>query len=243
MELHEFGVAEPRAGVHRETEGVAGVLVAAGRGAAPDAVVSARGEDHGVRVDEVAGAVGLVEAVGAEHDVVAHEQARDVDVVEDRDLELLGLAHEGALDLEARVVAGERGAAEGVGAEEALRDAAVVFAGEVHAPALEVADATLGTLRHDLDGVRVGEQVALLDGVGCVLLPTVVGIHRAECRVDAAGGERRVRILPRSFPHGEHVHAVFGDLDRRPQTRPSSADDEDRGGYLSFARSHAIHAS
>lgn len=127
--------------------------------------------------------------------------------------------------------------------EEALGDATVVFAGEVHAPALEVADAAFGALSDDLDRVRVGEQVALLDGVGRVLLPAVIRVHGAERRVDAAGGERGVRILPRAFADGEHVDTVFGDLDRRPQPGAAGADDEDRGGYLSFARSHAIHAS
>ena len=76
VELHELGVAQPPAGLDGEAEGVAGVLVAARGGAPPDAVVAAGGEDHGVGVDEVAGAVVEVEAVGAEHRaVVAHEDA------------------------------------------------------------------------------------------------------------------------------------------------------------------------
>src|SRR5690606_250782 len=127
-----------RTRLDREAERVARVLVAARRTAAPDAVVAARGEDDRVGVDEVPGAVTLVEAVRAEHHVVAHEDARDVDPVEDRHLELLGAAHEGALDLESRVVARERRAAERVRAEEPLRDATVVLAREVHAPAFEI---------------------------------------------------------------------------------------------------------
>ena len=91
--------------------------------------------------------------------------------------------------------------------------------------------------------MRVGEQVALLDGVGGVLLPAVVGVHGAECGVDAAGGEGGVGILPRTFADGEHIDAVLGDLDRRSEPGTTGADDEDGGGYLTFGGSHALHAS
>ena len=235
VELHELGVAQPPAGLDGEAERVAGVLVAARRGAAPDAVVAAGGEDDGIRVDEVARAVLEVEAVRAEdRAVVVDEDARDVDRVEDRHLELRGAVDERALDLEAGVVAGEGGAAVGVRAEEALRDAAVVLAGERHAVALEVLDAAGGARGDDLDGVRVGEQVALLEGVGGVLLPAVVGVHRGERGVDAAGGERGVGVGLRALAEGEHVDAGFGELDRGAQARAAGADDEDGGGELAF---------
>ncbi len=97
-------------------------------------------------------------------------------------------------------------------------------------------------LRDDLDGVRVGQEVALLDRVGGVLLPAVVLVHGAERGVDAAGGERGVRILPRALADREHVDAPLGDLDRRAQAGAARADDEDGGGDLSFASGHAFHA-
>ena len=91
VELHELGVAQPAAGLDGEPERVAGVLVAARRGAPPDAVVAAGGEDDRVGVDEVARAVFEVEAVGAEdRAVVVHEDARDVHGVEDRHVQLRG---------------------------------------------------------------------------------------------------------------------------------------------------------
>lgn len=215
VELHELGVAQAAARLDREPERVARVLVAPRRGAPPDAVVATGGEDDRIGVDEVAGAVVEVEAVGAEHRaVVVHEDARDVDRVEDRHVQLRGPVDEGALDLEAGVVARERGAAVGMGAEEALRDAPVVFAGEGHAVALEVFDAAGRARGDDLDRVRVGEQVALLEGVGGVLLPTVVGVHRRQGRVDAAGRERGVRIGLGALAEGEHVDARFGEFDR-----------------------------
>ena len=203
VELHELGVAQPAARLDGEAERVAGVLVAARRGAPPDAVVPAGGEDDRVGVDEVAGAVVEVEAVGAEdRAVVVHQEARDVHRVEDRHVQLRGAVDQRALDLEPGVVAGEGGAAVGVRAEEALRDAAVVLAGERHAVALEVVDAAGRARGDDLDRVRVGEQVALLERVGGVLLPAVVGVHGGEGGVDAAGGERGVRVglgrLPRA---------------------------------------------
>src|SRR5699024_1761871 len=53
----------------------------------PDAVVAAGGEDDGIGVDPVAGAVDDVEAVGAEDAAASDEQLRDVDAVEDRDVQ------------------------------------------------------------------------------------------------------------------------------------------------------------
>src|SRR5690606_23002112 len=88
VELHELRIAQPRPRLDGETERVAGVLVAARGGASPDAVVPARGEDDGVGVDEVAGAVVQIEAVGAEHGTVGNQQTRDVYSVENRNLQL-----------------------------------------------------------------------------------------------------------------------------------------------------------
>ena len=138
VELHELGVAQPGAGIDRQAERVAGVLVAARGGAAPDAVVSARGEDDRIGVDEVALSAVDVEAVGAEDLVPAHQQPGDVDLVQDGDVQLLGPVHQAALDFQAGVVAGERGAAEGVRAEEALGDAPVFLAGKAHPVAFQV---------------------------------------------------------------------------------------------------------
>ena len=142
MELHELGIADPAAGIHREAERVAGVLVATRRGVTPDPGVAAGGEDDRVGVDDVTGPVAQVEAVRAEDDVVADEEPRDVRGVEDRHVQLRDTVEERSLDLEARVVARERGAAEGVRTEEALRDPPVLLAVEPHAVSFEVLDAT-----------------------------------------------------------------------------------------------------
>jgi hypothetical protein len=120
MELHELRIADACARLHGQAKGVAGVLVPPRGGAPPDPRVAACGEDHRIRPDDVARAVPEVESVGAEDHVVADEELRDVQRVEDRHLQLLRAAHEDALDLQARVVAGERRAAEGVRAEEPL---------------------------------------------------------------------------------------------------------------------------
>ena len=235
VELHELRVAQAAAGLDGEAERVAGVLVASRRGAAPDAVVPAGGEDHGIRVDQVAGAVFEVEAVGAEdRAVVVHEDARDVHGVEDRHLQLRRAVDQGALDLESGVVAREGGAAIGVRAEEPLRDAPVVFAGERHAVALQVFDAASGARGDDLDSVRVGEQVALFERVGRMLLPAVVGIHRREGGVDAAGGEGGVRVRLRTLAEGDDVDAGFGEFDGCAKAGPTGADHEDGGGKLAL---------
>ena len=119
-------------------------------------------------------------------------------------------------------------------AEEALRDAAVVLAGERHAVALEVVDAPGGALGDDLDGARVGEEVALLEGVGGVLLPAVLGVHGGEGRVDAAGGERGVGVVLGALADREHVDAGLGELDRGAQAGSAGADHEDGRGDLAL---------
>ena len=75
-----------------------------------------------------------------------------------------------------------------------------------------------------------------------MLLPAVSLVHGAERGVDAAGGEGGVGILSGALADGEDVDAVLGDLDRRPQPGSAGADDEDRGGDLTFASTHAFHA-
>ncbi len=119
--------------------------------------MTAGSEDHRVRMDDVAGAVAQIETVRTEDDIVADEEFRDVGRIEDRDGQLRSSVHEGALNLEAGVVAGEGGAAERVCAEEALRNPAVLFAGEVHAITFQVANPLRGTLCDDLHRVRVGQ--------------------------------------------------------------------------------------
>ena len=64
-----------------------------------------------------------------------------------------------------------------------------------------------------VDGVRVGEQVALLRRVGRVLLPAVVGVHRGESGIDAAGRELGVGVGLRPLAQGEHVDPRLGEHD------------------------------
>jgi hypothetical protein len=189
VELHELGVADPGAGLHGEAEGVPGVLVPTGRGAAPDPRVPAGGEDDGVRVDDVPGAVDQVEAVGAEDHPVGDEELGDVRRREDGDVQLGGPTDERPLHRQARVVADEGSTPVRVRTEVALADPSVVLPVEVHAVALEVVDAAGGALDDRLHDPGVGEQVALLERVGGVLLPAVLRVRRRQRGVDPAGGQ------------------------------------------------------
>ena len=132
-------------------------------------------KDDGVGDDHQAAAIIDVEAVGSEDTAVVDEQARDVDIVADRDAELAGATHEGALDLPAGVVAREGGSAEGMGAEEALRQSAVLLARELRAPADELVDGRRRLSTENLDATRVGEPVRLAQGVRGMLLPVSSG--------------------------------------------------------------------
>ena len=227
MELHELHVAQSASRLGREPHRIAGVLVAARRGAAPDPRVAARGEHDCVGDDEPAAAVVDVEPVGAEDAAVVDEQPRDVDVVAHLHADGQRALDEDALDLAAGVVAGEARPPVAVGAEEALRQPAVLLACEPGAPAHEVVDRPRRLAGEDLDARRIGEPVALAQRVGRVLLPAVLGIHRPERGVDPAGGEHRVRVVAAALADAEHLHAALRELDRRPQPRRAGADDED----------------
>ena len=166
-------------------------------------------------MDGVAGAVLKVEAVRTDDDVVADEQLGDVDRVEDLNGELCCPLDEGALQFQARVVAGECGAAEGVRAEEALRDSSVLFTREGHTPALQVRDRFRRTLGDHLHCLGIGEQVALGERVGRVLLPRVIRIHGGQRRVDAPGGQRGVRVCLRPLTDDKDADSLLREFDRR----------------------------
>lgn len=127
--------------------------------------------------------------------------------------------------------------------EEPLGDTAVLLAGEGHAVAFEVRYTACGALGHDAHGVRVGEKVALLERVGGVLLPGVLGVDRGEGRVDPARRERGVRIRLRPLAHGEDVDPAFGEFYGGAQAGSSYADDEDGCGDPSFGRVHVCSSA
>lgn len=183
-------------------------------------------------MDGVTRTVTKVETVRAENHVVADQKSGDVHGIQYGNGEFGGTSDQGALQFQPGVVTGERGAAVGVGAEEALRDAAVAFARERHAPPFQIGDRLRGVFGDGLHRDRVGEQIALGDGVGGVLLPAVLGVHRGQCGVDPARGERGVRVGLGPLADHQHIDSVFGQFDRGAQPRTAGADDEHCGGDL-----------
>ena len=241
MELHELGVTQPRAGLDGKPHRVAVVLVATRRGVPPDPGVTACSQDDCIRMDDVSASVREVEAIGPEHRSVLHQEPGDVHAVENLDLQRNCPVSQGSLDFEPGVVAGERRAPIAMRAEVALRDPPVGLTVEVHAVPLQVVDALGGSLGDDLDGVWVRQEIALLDRVGGVLLPGVLGIHGCQRRVDAAGRERGVRVLRGPLADGEDLHPSLRQLDGCPETRSSGPDHQDRGreSMLHGWRGHA----
>src|SRR5699024_11181202 len=113
---------------------------------------------------------------------------------------------------------------------EALRDSTVVLLLEVHSISLQVGDSLGRSLGDDLDGSGVGEAIGLLDRVGGVLGPAVLGVHRGQRRVDAAGGQRGLCLFLQTFAGGDDVGAGHGNLDRGTQARSAGVYDQHRGG-------------
>ena len=202
--------------------------------------MAARGEDDRVGDDHPAAPVLDIEAVGAEHAAFVHEQAGDVDVVAYGDTRVRGATDQRPLDLAAGVVAGEAGTPEAVGAEVALREPPVVLTGELRAVAHEVLDRGRRLTAEQLHGAGVGEPVGLAERVGGVMLPAVLGIHRREGGVDAAGGERGVRVVAPALADAQHLHTPLGQLDRGPQAGRPGADHQNcRGGAALLDVGHA----
>jgi len=138
VELDELHIHEPAARVQRHAHAIAVVLVATRRTPTPDARVTARREDDGVR--EVDGSLARVKIEGerTEASPVGHQQPRDVLVLFNADAELGGLGGDRAHDRPSREVAGEAGSSPAVGAKVALVQAAVLGARELAPPGCEL---------------------------------------------------------------------------------------------------------
>ena len=227
VELDQLHVAQPAACVEREPHRVAVVLVAARRAAPVDPHVPAGGEDDGIGVHDHPAPGVHVEPVGAEDPPVVYEEPGDVEAVVEGDAQLLCAAQKGAVHLTARVIAGVTGSPVPVGAEEALQDLPVLVAREVGSPPQEILDAARRLTRERLDEIGLVEPVALLERVGGVRLPRVLGVHRPQGGVDAALCQHGMRVAARSLGRAEDAHALLGQLDRRPQARASRTDDQD----------------
>ena len=170
-----------------------------------------------------------------------HEQSRDVEVVVDLHAELGHAIDERALHLAAGVVAGEARAPIGVRAEVALGEPTVRLARELGAVADEIVDRGGRLAREQLDDARVGEVVRLGDRVGGVLLPAVLGVHRAERRVDATGREHRVGVIAPALADAEDLMTGLGELDRGPEAGGPRADHQDAGGGTAIVGSVGTH--
>jgi hypothetical protein len=205
--------------------------------------VAARREDDRVGVDDVRRPRLDVEAVGAEDAAAGLEQPGDHQAVVDVDRQRGGAADERHLHLAPRVVPREARAPPGVGAEEALGEPAVASRMEARAPRDELVDRLRRARDELLDDARVPEPVALRERVGRVLLRGVLGVHRAERRVDAARREDRVGVLAGALGDDEHLHAALRDLDRGAEAGAARADDEDAGRLLTFEAGEGHGAS
>src|SRR5919108_1255112 len=145
----------------------------------------AGGEDHRLRADRLQPAVEEVPADDALAAVVVHDELPREELLVDLQVALHDLLVE---DLDQHV-AGDVGRVRrprrARGAERALRDPAVLGAGEDGAPVLELVDVARRLLAQDLDRVLVAEVVGALDGVEGVDLRVVLG-GVPERRVDPA---------------------------------------------------------
>ena len=128
-----------------------------------------------------------------------------------------------------------------MGAEEAQRDSSVRLPSERHAPVRQLLDPPGRVAGDGLDDGRICDEVGLAQGVGSVLLPAVLGVHRGQCGIDPAGRQRSVRILRAPLAHGQHVDTALRKLDRGPQTGATGPDDQDRRGQQPFVGSWCGH--
>ncbi len=122
-------------------------------------------------------------------------------------------------------VGGEHRARRAGGAERALRELAVVAAGEDRAPVLELDDVAGRLLREELDRVLVADVVGALDRVVRVGLGAVFG-GVAERRVDAALGGSGVGTSRVDLRDHRDVGARVECLDRGAHPCATGPDNE-----------------
>jgi hypothetical protein len=167
-----------------------------------------------------------VEPGGAVHPPPALEELRHVDVLAVGDALLPGLGHERAQDRLARRIPREAGTPEGLGAEVALVEGAVLGQGERAPPIPKLEDALGRLSRQGLDGPGVVHEVPLAYGVGGVYLPPVVGIYVAQGGIDATGGPHCVGIAVPALAQDQNVDAGPCQLYCYPEPRGPGTDDQ-----------------
>jgi hypothetical protein len=181
-----------------------------------------------------------VQQVPADHALAAvlvlHELPGE-ELLVDRDVPLAHLLPEHLDQHVAGDVGGVDGARRAGGAEWALRELAVLAAGEERAPVLELDDVGGRLLGEDLDRVLVAEVVGALDGVVGVDLGVVLG-RVPERRVDASLGRPGVRAGRMKLRDHRDVRARVVGLDRGAHASAARADDEHV-----VLRDHGIDAS
>jgi hypothetical protein len=168
-----------------------------------DLPVAARGEDHGLRGEQLHGAVS---DVARDHPrdaaIVVLDQRRGEPLLVAGDLLVL---HELLVEHVQNRLPGDVGdvVRPGCGrpAERPLAEPAPLVAVEGDTEVFEVEELVRRLPAHDLDGVLVAEVIRALDGVEGVRLP---GILRVERCVDAALG--RIRMRPHGMNLGDHTN-------------------------------------
>ena len=243
VELEELHVLQRDAAAVRQRHAVAREGVGVG-GRLVDLARAARGQDHGLGLEDVDLAGGQlvgddardVDLLAVRHvpggEVVVDQQVEHVELVEELDLVLHALLVERLQDHVTRAVRGVAGPAHGrlavvagVPAEPALVDPALGRPVERQAHLLQVQHRVDGLLGHDLGGVLVHQVVTALDGVERVPLPVVlldVGQRGAHAAL------RRARVGPRRVELGDdgRAHARRG-LQGRAHAGAARADDHD----------------
>src|SRR5690625_2971217 len=160
-------------------------------------------------MDEIPRAIVDVETVSAKDAVVVGKNICDVDSVQNVNVELFTALHQAALDFQPRVVARKCCTPEGMCSEESLGDATVVLPGKTNTVACKIGNSFGCALGHDFRGWWVGSVVTRFHVVGGMLLPAVFGVHGAKGRVNPAGCQRGVGIMPWTFAKGYDVDPTF----------------------------------
>lgn len=236
MELEELHVLQRQALAPDDSDAVTreGVRV---RGGLVDLAEAARGEDDGLRVEDVQVAGGELVCddardLGAAGGVLHRDEVEHVELVEEVDAQLDAVLEQRLQDHVTRAVGGVARASHGglavvggVPAEAALIDLPLGGAVEGQPHVLEVDDGVDRLLREDLGGILVDEVVAALDRVERVPLPRVLFDVRQSRRHAAL---RRTRVRTRRVELGDHGGLRTGPgLDRGAHSGAAGAHDHD----------------
>ena len=221
MVLHHLHVHEGRSHLVGQGHAVAGADE--GVGARLEYATEAAGrDDHRLGADDVDVARLHLHNDRAGASAIFHDEGEDEPLLVHADSEAQYLLVENVEEGLTSEVGDEECPCLSLASERADAQPALVVTVEDHSHVLHGDDLVSRLAAHYLNGVLIGQIVAALDGVVCVVLPVVAAV--AQSGVDAPLGGVGVASHGVYLRHDRHVHAILAGRVSGPHSRKARPD-------------------